>query len=226
MAQTRPSPTLSRGFTRLGRFLAPDAVVRPVLPFVRSARACFTHVARADGVRSNSRATAPTVLPSSITSRTAPVLNSSVNCRRARLPVFLDSILDIVSTFRNVSTKPDQAQPRLRSVPAYARVSRRRVCHTGGPPLRGGASHEAEGRGGDAGRVGPPATRRRLCVLRQRGDKPGPSAYQPGPGIPEPVPTRIRPEPTGQRLPTGGRVIATPILGGLHHEYRLVHEAA
>ena len=24
MAQTRPSPTLSRGFTRLGRFLAPD----------------------------------------------------------------------------------------------------------------------------------------------------------------------------------------------------------
>ena len=26
MAQTRPSPTLSRGFTRLGRFLAPDGV--------------------------------------------------------------------------------------------------------------------------------------------------------------------------------------------------------
>ena len=26
MAQTRPSPTLSRGFTRLGRFLAPYAV--------------------------------------------------------------------------------------------------------------------------------------------------------------------------------------------------------
>ena len=25
MAQTRPSPTLSRGFTRLGRFLAPYA---------------------------------------------------------------------------------------------------------------------------------------------------------------------------------------------------------
>ena len=30
MAQTRPSPTLSRGFTRLGRFLAPydDALMR------------------------------------------------------------------------------------------------------------------------------------------------------------------------------------------------------
>ena len=27
MAQTRPSPTLSRGFTRLGRFLAPYGVV-------------------------------------------------------------------------------------------------------------------------------------------------------------------------------------------------------
>ena len=26
MAQTRPSPTLSRGFTRLGRFLAPYGV--------------------------------------------------------------------------------------------------------------------------------------------------------------------------------------------------------
>ena len=26
MAQTRPSPTLSRGCTRLGRFLAPDDV--------------------------------------------------------------------------------------------------------------------------------------------------------------------------------------------------------
>ena len=38
-----------------------------------------------------------------------------------------------------------------------------------------GPSHEAEGRGGarggDAGRVGPPATRRRLCVLRQIGDE-------------------------------------------------------
>ena len=42
-------------------------------------------------------------------------------------------------------------------------------------PLGGGASHEAEGRrgarGGGAGRVGPPATRRRLCVLRQIGDQ-------------------------------------------------------
>ena len=28
MAQTRPSPTLSRGFTRLGRFLAPYGIVQ------------------------------------------------------------------------------------------------------------------------------------------------------------------------------------------------------
>ena len=89
---------------------ARSSVVSPVLPFVRSARACLTHCARADGVRSNSRATAPTVLPSSRTSRTAPILNSSLNCRRARLPAFVDPILDIVAAFRNVSTKPDQAQ--------------------------------------------------------------------------------------------------------------------
>ena len=46
---------------------------------------------------------------------------------------------------------------------------------TGPPLLRGGASHEAEGRhgarSGGAGRVGPPAPRRRLCVLCQRGDQ-------------------------------------------------------
>ena len=43
------------------------------------------------------------------------------------------------------------------------------------PPLRGSASHEAEGRHGarasGAGLLGPPATGRRLCVLRQIGDQ-------------------------------------------------------
>jgi putative transposase len=47
-----------------------------------------------------------------------------------------------------------------------------------------------------------------------------------GPGMPEPSPTRIQPALTGHRLPTGGRVIATPVLHGLHHEYQLVCEAA
>ena len=46
---------------------------------------------------------------------------------------------------------------------------------TGPPLLRGGASHEVEGRNGarngGAGRVGPAATRRRRCVLRQIGDQ-------------------------------------------------------
>jgi transposase InsO family protein len=47
-----------------------------------------------------------------------------------------------------------------------------------------------------------------------------------GPGIPEPSPALIQPEPTGHRLPAGSRVITTPILNGLHHEYHLVREAA
>lgn len=47
-----------------------------------------------------------------------------------------------------------------------------------------------------------------------------------GPGIPEPSPALVRPLPTGHRLPTGSRVIATPVLNGLHHEYQLASEAA
>ena len=47
-----------------------------------------------------------------------------------------------------------------------------------------------------------------------------------GPGMPEPSPALIRPEPTGHRLPAGSRVIATPVLNGLHQEYTLVREAA
>jgi putative transposase len=47
-----------------------------------------------------------------------------------------------------------------------------------------------------------------------------------GPGIPEPSPALVRPLPTGHRLPTGNRVMATPVLNGLHHEYQLVSEAA
>jgi hypothetical protein len=47
-----------------------------------------------------------------------------------------------------------------------------------------------------------------------------------GPGIPDPPPALLRPEPTGHHLPTHGRVVATPILNGLHHEYRLESQAA
>ena len=47
-----------------------------------------------------------------------------------------------------------------------------------------------------------------------------------GPGFPEPLPTSIRPVFAGHRLPTGGRVMATPVLNGLHHEYQLIREAA
>ena len=47
--------------------------------------------------------------PSSRTSRTAFALNSSVKLRRDRFR-FVSGIVDIVSAFRKVSTKPDQAQ--------------------------------------------------------------------------------------------------------------------
>src|SRR6185369_3800726 len=89
---------------------ARSSVVSPVLPFDRSARAWDAHVATEFALRSRSRATCAIVLPSSSTRRTAPALNSSVNARRGRLPLPSCSfMLDIVSTFRQVSTKSGQA---------------------------------------------------------------------------------------------------------------------
>src|SRR5476649_150586 len=88
---------------------ARSSVVSPVRHLVRSACAYRTQLPSDDGVRSNSRATAPIVLPSSNTSRTAPALNSSVNCRRTRRPAFFDPILAIVSALRKMSTKLDHA---------------------------------------------------------------------------------------------------------------------
>ncbi len=46
-----------------------------------------------------------------------------------------------------------------------------------------------------------------------------------GPGIPDMPLNRLAP-PSGHQIPHDQRVIATPILGGLHHEYRLERIAA
>jgi putative transposase len=46
-----------------------------------------------------------------------------------------------------------------------------------------------------------------------------------GPGIPDP-PANTRERSSGHRLPRAHRVVAKPILGGLHHEYELEAVAA
>jgi transposase InsO family protein len=47
-----------------------------------------------------------------------------------------------------------------------------------------------------------------------------------GPGIPEPSGSIPVPQILGHRIPPGHRVIGTPVLAGLHHEYRLEKVAA
>jgi hypothetical protein len=46
-----------------------------------------------------------------------------------------------------------------------------------------------------------------------------------GPGIPEPHQANVPPGLNRHKLPPGYSVVSTPVLGGLHHEYRLEREA-
>jgi putative transposase len=47
-----------------------------------------------------------------------------------------------------------------------------------------------------------------------------------GPGVPDSRPTPVVAQSGRHRIPVGHRVVATPILAGLHHEYRLESKVA
>jgi len=47
-----------------------------------------------------------------------------------------------------------------------------------------------------------------------------------GPGTPESTQSEVPESDHGHKIPPGYRVAKTSVLGGLHHEYRLVKEAA
>jgi len=47
-----------------------------------------------------------------------------------------------------------------------------------------------------------------------------------GPGFPEPIQATVPAGPHRHRLPSGYRVAKTPVLGGLHHQYRLEKDVA
>lgn len=47
-----------------------------------------------------------------------------------------------------------------------------------------------------------------------------------GPGVPDPPTERTPLLSIGHRLPQGSQVLATPILGGLHHQCHLAKKAA
>ncbi len=67
--------------------------------------------------------------------------------------------------------------------------------------------------------------RRLLCAWKRHYNHGRPHASL-GPGLPESPPGLPAPPITGHRLPRNARIVARPILGGLHHEYGLEKRAA
>jgi len=103
-----PSPREYRRPWATTRWSGFEGATPPVLPLLRSARACFTQFPTTDCAASRSRPTWEIGLPSSSTSRIAPALNSPVKLCRARRVRAPAAVQPILSIFYLASPRSDQ----------------------------------------------------------------------------------------------------------------------